>query len=182
MTTAIASTTVATSTAFNPLTESRLSLKSIKKIRGSEGYGFECKVYFDGVFAGEAFDYADGGPVHLMPASADMDIRILAYLSAFPKMPFNGFDLDITLDIAIGELVQLDNIRKTLTRAHKKSLCLALPDTQYGSYLHIPCRPDDVDATIAAFDRKYGSGQWLMLANPRDGVVMPPEYYKADAA
>jgi len=182
MATAIASTPVATSAAFNPVSESRLILKSIKKLRGSEGYGFECKVYFDGVFAGEAFDYADGGPVHLMPVSAEIDSRILAYLSAFPKMPFNGFDLDITLDIAIGELVQLDNIRKTLTRAHKKSLCLSLPDTEYGSYLHIPCLASQVDAKIAAFNTKYGSGQWLMLANPRDGVVIPPEYYKADAA
>jgi len=168
--------------AFNPLTESRLSVKEIKSLLGMEGSGFRCKVYFDDVLAGEARDNADGGPVQLLPVSVDLLDRIHDYLSTLPKMPFRGVELDITLDIAIVGLVQAVRIGKALTRVHKDSICFARLDTRFGSFLHAPCLPDDVDATIAAFDKEFGTGQWLMLANPRDGVVMPPEYYKADAA
>jgi hypothetical protein len=182
MTTAIASTPVAPSPAFNPITESRLSVKAVKMLHGIEGSGFRCKVYFDGVFAGEAQDNADGGPVQLYPVSADMFANIHGYLGSLPKMPFHGFDLDITLDIAIVGLVQAASISKALARAHKKSFCIARSDTRFGSYLHVPCLTSEVDATIAAFDKEFGTGQWLMLANPRDGVLMPAEYYSARAA
>ena len=168
--------------AFNPLTESRLSVKEIKSLLGMEGSGFRCKVYFDDVLAGEARDNADGGPVQLLPVSVDLLDRIHDYLSTLPKMPFRGVELDVTLDIAIVGLVQAAQIGKKLTQAHKHSICFARPNTRFGSFLYAPCLPDDVDANIEKFDKEFGSGQWLMLANPRDGVVIPPEYYSARSA
>lgn len=172
-------TTTTTMTAFNPLTESRLSVKAVKMLHGIEGSGFRCKVYFDGVLVGEAQDSADGGPVMLHPVVGSQPTAVYNYLNALPKMPFHGVDLDITLDIAIVGLVQAASIVKSLTRAHKKSFCLARRDTRFGNYLHVPCLPHEVDDTIAAFNAEFGTDQWLMLANPRDGVTIPAHYYGA---
>lgn len=174
--------------AFNQYAETRIAVKNYKTIHGMEGGGYSGTIYFDGKAVCIAEDTGDGGPVNYYPVkkgdarnalySNESFLALKAYCEAFAPVYAFGSMLPMNMDIIIGEMCNLQFFAKQLARCAKKNLCYVKVGQEYGSFYEIPVIAEHVDQLKAALDAKFGAGNWLMLANPRDGVCIDPEYIK----
>lgn len=107
----------------------KIEVRNLKKTVGREGSGFEATVYIDGVKAGTAADYADGGPVRFTPW--ELETVINRYAETLPpivteyrdpKDPSKFLELQPNADVLVGDAVNRYECRKRFERLAKERL------------------------------------------------------------
>lgn len=142
------------------------TVKGVKSFIGNEGHGFNATLYRDGKAVAFVYDDASGGPVCFewkdradglvevqtktydgKPWTVKMtneEKRLHDLCASMPKQKFEGMELDVTMDILVGDLVNDALLLKDVARMTKGKIAFIKAD---GKLYTAKCEPNEKNIT-----------------------------------
>ena len=109
-------------------------IKNFQPFRSPDGGGYNASLYESNKIIATLFDGGYGGAVDIHVEDTEAYKKLESYVTSLPPARYDDFELDMSVELFIGDLIAAYEFHKLVKKHSKKGTCFRKKDSPEGEF------------------------------------------------